>query len=139
MIPAIVQDTKRNNSLANIRFATVCLLGFAGFLRYVELANIKPCDLQLSPSCLTIKVPKSKTDQLKQGSEVAIARTGSDTCPVLEVYLKRCDIDLSSELFLFRPIIGSKVEKLRDAGSLTYMQLRELLKEKLNELGYSVS
>ena len=139
MIQAIVQDTKKNNSLTNIRLATVCLLEFVGFLRYDELANIRPCDLQLSPSCVTIKVPKSKTDQLRQGSEVVIARTGSDTCPVamLEIYLKRCNIDLSSELFLFHPIAGSKAEKLQDTGRLTYTRLRELLKEKLDELGYS--
>ena len=111
MIQAIVQDAKRNNCLANIRIATVCLLGFAGFHRYDDLTNIKPCDLQLSPSCITIKVPKSKTDQLRQVSEVVIARTGLGACLVamLEVYLKSCDIDLSSELFLFCPLAGSKV------------------------------
>ena len=54
---------------------------------------------------------------------------------MLAVYLKRCDIDLSSELFLCHPIVGSKV-KLRDAGHLTYTRLRKLLKEKHNELGY---
>ena len=112
---------------------------FAGFLRYDELANIRCCDLQLSPRCVTIKIPKSKTDQLRQGKEVLVARTGSDTCPVamLEQYLKRGHIDLSSQLFLFRPITGSKVEKLRNAGRLTYTRLRELLKSKLDELGYS--
>ena len=139
MLQAIVQDTKKNNSLANIQLATVCLLAFAGFLRYDELANIRCCDLQLSPRCVTIKIPKSKTDQLRQGNEVLVARTGSDTYPVamLEQYLKRGHIDFSSQLFLFRPIIGSKVEKLRNAGRLTYTRLRELLKSKLDELGYS--
>ena len=63
MLQAIVQDTKKNNSLANIILATACLLTFAGFLRYDELANIRPCDLQLSSSCVTVKIPKSKTDQ----------------------------------------------------------------------------
>ena len=94
MLQAIVQDTKKNNSLANIRLATVCLLAFAGFLRYDELANIRCCDLQLSPSSVTTKIPKSKTDQLRQGNEVLIARIGSDTCPVamLEQYPKRHDI-----------------------------------------------
>ena len=65
MIQAFVQDTKRNNSLANIRLATVCLLGCAGFLRYDELGNIISCDLQLRPSCVTIKVPKSKNDRMR--------------------------------------------------------------------------
>ena len=139
MLQAIVQDSKNNNSLANIRLATVCVLAFAGFLRYDELANIRPCDLQLSPGCVTVKIPKSKTDQYRQGNEVVIARTGSDTCPValLEEYLKRGGIDLDSQLFLFRPIAGLKGDKLRNSGSLTYTRLRELLKGKLEELGYS--
>ena len=112
MLQAIVQDTKKNNSLANIRLATVCVLTFAGFLRYDELANIRPCDLELSPSFVTVKIPKSKTDQYRQGSEVVIARTGSVTCPVamLEEYLRRGGIDLDSQLFLFRPIAGPKGE-----------------------------
>ena len=38
-------------------------------------------DLQLSPSYVTIKIPKSKTDQ-QQGTYIIIARTSSDTCPV---------------------------------------------------------
>ena len=90
MLQAIVQDTKKNNSLANIRLTTVCVLAFAGCLRYDELANIRLCDLQLSSSCVTVKIPKSKIDQYRQGSEVVIARTGSDTCPValVEEYLK---------------------------------------------------
>ena len=61
MLQAIVQDTKKNNSLADIRLATLCLLTFAGFLRYDELANIRQCDLQLSPNCVTVRMPKSKT------------------------------------------------------------------------------
>ena len=44
MLQAMVQDTANNNSLANIRLTTVCLLAFAGFLRYDELASIRPCD-----------------------------------------------------------------------------------------------
>ena len=141
MLQAIVQDSRKNNSLANIRLATVCLLAFAGFLRYDELANIRPCDLQLSSSCVTVKILKSKTDQYRQGSEVVIARTGSDTCPVtmLEEYLRRGAIDLDSKLFLFRPIAGFRGEKLRSSGRLTYTRLRELLKDKLEKLGYSAA
>ena len=138
MLQAMVQDTKKENSLANIRLTTVCLLAFAGFLRYDELANIRPCDLQINPTCVTIRIPKSKTDQLRQGMEVVIARTGSDTCPVamLEEYISRGGIDLASQLYLFRPIAGPKGQKLRNAGQLTYSRLRELLKHKLEELGF---
>ena len=138
MLQAIVQDVRKNNRLADIRLAAVCLLAFAGFFRYDQLANIRPCDLQLSPDGVTIGIPRSKTDQYRQGNEVVIARTRSDTCPVamLEEYLRRAEIDLNSQLFLFRPITGSRGEKLRKSGRLTYTRLRELLKSKLEELNY---
>ena len=47
ILKVIVEDTKRNGSLANIRLAFSCLLAFAGFLRFDELANIKVCDLRI--------------------------------------------------------------------------------------------
>ena len=65
---------KDNNSLANIWLATVCLLAFAGFLRYDEVANIRPCVLQINSTCVTIRIPKSKTDQLRQGNDVVLLR-----------------------------------------------------------------
>lgn len=138
MLQAIVQNARNDSRLANIRLATVCLLAFAGFLRFNELANIRPCDLQFNPKHMTIAIPRSKTDQLRQGSEVVIARTGSDTCPVamLEEYISRGNIDLTSQLYLFHPIVGSKPDRLQEAGQLTYTHLRELLKHKLKELGY---
>ena len=47
---------------------------------------------------MTIKVEKSKTDQLRQGDEVIIAKSGGIACPVsiLQDYLTRLNIDRSS-------------------------------------------
>ena len=55
---------------------------------------------------------------------------------MLEEYLRRAEIDLNNLLFLFCPIIASRGEKLRKSGRLTYTRLRELLKSKLEKLGY---
>ena len=49
-------------TLADIRTLTICLLGFAGFFRYSELAKIKECDLQFFEDHLEIFVKSSKTD-----------------------------------------------------------------------------
>ena len=89
MLKAIVQDAQESNTLANVRLASACLLSFAGFLRFDKVANICPCDLSVGPDHLVIRIPRSKTDQLRQGSEVAIARTFTETCPVamLESYI----------------------------------------------------
>ena len=106
MLKAIVQDAEKSDTLASIRLASVCLLSFAGFLRFDELANIRPCDLAIGTDHLTIQIPHSKTDQLRQGSELVIARTFSDTCPVamLECYIQRGNIQINSDKKLFRPI-----------------------------------
>ena len=69
MLKAIVEDTKKNYSLANIWLASACLLAFVGFLRFDELGIIKVCEL-------------------------------------------------------------------RDSGRLTYSRIRELLKAKMEELGF---
>jgi len=75
--------------LSSIHLTAACLSAFAGFLQFDEVANICLCDLHAGASHLTVKIPHSKLDQLWNGDEVVIARTGSDTCPVamLEKYL----------------------------------------------------
>ena len=56
-------------------------------------------------------IESSKTDQLRQGATVVIARSGTCLCPVgmLERYLCTAAVKLDkSEQFLFRGIIHSK-------------------------------
>ena len=138
MLQAIVRDAWRVNSLSSIWLATACLLSFAGFLRSDELVNIRPCDLKFGDSHLTLHLPWSKTDQWQQGVEMLIARTGSETCPVamVEEYMRRGRITANSKDKLFRPIVSGKSEKLRDSGGLSYSRFWELLKQKLEELGF---
>ena len=138
MLQAIVCDVRKDDTLANLRLAAVCLISFAGFLRFDEVANIRPCDLAFDEDHLTIQIPRSKTDQMRQGNEVIIARTGTDTCPVamLESYMQRGRVQLCSDLKLFRPIVGGKSEKLRNTGGISYSNMRELLKKKLEQLGF---
>ena len=98
MLQAIVRDAKKTNTLASLCLAAICLISFAGFLWFDELANIRPCDLKIGEDHLIIQLPCSKTDQLHQGNEVVVVRTGSETCPVamLETYIRRGDIQMDS-------------------------------------------
>ena len=82
MLKIIAEDALTDKSLANIRLATMCLIGFAGFFRYSELATIRLCDIELNSSHLKIRITESKGDQLRQGDEVVIARAGPAHCPV---------------------------------------------------------
>jgi len=105
LIADIVEHTDKS-CLSDVRLATACLISFAGFLRFDELVNIRCCDVQLATEMATIKIPRSKTDQLRKGDEVVIARTSSATCLVsmLQLYMDKAKLQQSSHAFLFRPI-----------------------------------
>lgn len=138
MLAKLVEDTDKHSSLSNLRLATACLLAYAFFLRFNELVQLRPCDTQIEPTMLKLHIRQSKTDQLRKGDEVLIARTGTSTCPVamLERYMAKAGIDPRSDLFLFRAITKTKDrEVLRGTGSLSYGRLRELFKHKLEEVG----
>jgi hypothetical protein len=74
------------------RDRALILIGFAGGLRRLELTGIEFEHLQWhsSGSGITITLPKSKTDQERQGREVEIARGSQPentpmsecTCPI---------------------------------------------------------
>jgi len=84
------------------------------------LANLLCCDITISQGHVKLLITESKTDQLRQG-EVVIVRTASSTCPVamLKAYMSRGNIELSSPLKLFWPIVSGHVDKLRDSGDLS--------------------
>ena len=140
MLSKIVGSLGSAPSLLDIRLTASCLLAFAAFLRYDDLANLRCCDIKIEVSHMTVHITSSKTDQYHQGDSVMVARTGTSTCPsvaMLERYVAAAGISLSSSLRLFRAIVNTKQgERLRASGSLGYARMRELLLAKLDQLGY---
>ena len=100
----MIQDTNKQPTLSNLRITTFSLLAFAGFLRFHEAIHVRACHVEISTDMVRILLPRSKTDQLRQGQEVLIARTNTATCPVamLEHYMAAAEITPGNELFLFR-------------------------------------
>ncbi|XP_065916352.1 integrase/recombinase xerD homolog isoform X1 [Dysidea avara] len=139
MLQRMVEDAKMSGTLTDLRLTTACLLSFAGFLRFSELVNIRPCDISVYEEYIVLHIPHSKGDQLRKGEEVVIARCGSATCPVskLEEYIRRTQISWRDQRFLFRPICKTKLgDRLRESGSISYTCLHRLFKNKLRNLGY---
>ena len=139
MLVELVADANKEGTLSSIRLVTACLLSFAGFLRFNELVQLRPIDIEIRAEAAKLHIRHSKTDQLRKGDEVLLARTGSATCPVamLERYMEAASIPQESGLFLFRPICKTKTgERLRSTGALSYSRLSELFKQKLSQLGY---
>ena len=138
MLEAIVKDVDKSGTLMDLRLATACLLAFSGFLRFSELICLRPCDFEVSREMMKIKIIQSKTDQLRQGDELVIARTGNPTCPVamLERYMNRTGMSWEEQRYLFRPIQRTKNgESLRQSGKISYTCLRDLFKKKIADLG----
>ena len=91
MLGRMVEDAKLSSSLSDLHLTTACLLAFAGFLRFDEVIQIRPCDLVLQEEFMVIHLLFSKTDQWRKGDEVYITRMGKPTCPIgmLEAYMCR--------------------------------------------------
>ena len=126
------------SDLADVRLMTICLVGFSGFLRFDEMASLKESDVNIYQDHMELFIESSKTDQLRDGAWVTIARTASKICPVsmMERYIKMGDISGAQDLFLFRGIVRTKNGvKLRKQGGLSYSRMRELLLEKLEAVG----
>lgn len=126
-------------SLKDIRLVCMCLLAYAGFLRYSELANLKRNHITFYDSYVKLFLQASKTDVYREGREVVISYTYKLTCPVimLKRYLLMANIDETSTDFIFRPLVFCKsvnAYKLR-CGHLSYTTAREILLNALVSLG----
>jgi integrase len=81
--------------IAAARDKALLLVGFAGALRRSELAALQVVDLSWQRKGVTLKLPRSKTDQEARGREVELVWGAHDqTCPVLalENWLKIANI-----------------------------------------------
>ena len=142
MLTKLCESVGSNASLTEIRTAAMCLLAFAAFLRFDELAKLRACDITFQEDQMIIKIASSKTDQYREGATVPVARSSLVTCPVamLERYYVTARLAKSDERPLFRGIVSSKKgERLRDSGGISYTRARELILNKFRTLGIDTS
>ena len=95
MVKKIVDLYGWDGNMLHLRFVVTCLLCFSGFLRIGELLELMTRDIHFYEECVRITIPKSKTDQLREGHIVHIARTYTKYCPVatLKRYLDYANLD----------------------------------------------
>ena len=142
MLATLVDSLGQSPTLSDVRLASSCLLAFAAFLRFDELAKLRCCDVKISEASMAVHITSSKTDQYRQGDSVVVTRTGTKTCPVamMEKYYAMGSLSHSSSLPLFRGITHTRSgERLRPSGSLSYTRMRELFLAKLRGLGFDAS
>ena len=126
-------------SLNDIRSLTICLVGFAGFLRFDELSKIKETDVTIFDQHMEIFLETSKTDQYRDGARIVIARTSSNLCRVamMERYLALIQTGQTCpDKHLFGGLIKTKAGyRLRDSGNISYTRVREIVLEMLEAIG----
>ena len=76
--PLVTKAVVKNSTIPDLRFLLACLLGFAGFLVIDDLLNVKLNHKKLQESHLEILVPKSKTNQDREGHVVYTSRIKSE-------------------------------------------------------------
>ena len=81
MLQNLCETYKVSNDLADIRDLTMILLGYAGFLRFSEINEMKSNDIIVYDEHLVLKIRKSKTDIYREGKEVLITKGSSSACP----------------------------------------------------------
>lgn len=141
ILKKVVDKFNAENCLPNLRICALLLIGYAGFLRFNELANIKASNLIFFNSHVEILIESSKTDIYRQGNKVFIARTNSSLCPVLmlERYLEAAKIRLDSDDFIFRSIRFLKSKNIHVLCKLnkplSYTRARELMLDALSQVG----
>ena len=134
-----------SSDLKKLRVVVLFLLGFSGFLRYSELANIKMSNIEFYDSYIKICIEKSKTDLYRRGNSVIIAATGTDLCPVLwlKKFIDLAKLNLHADNYIFRALsyLKSKaVYKLCSINNpLSYTKAREILLESLTDIGIDKS
>jgi len=129
----MVDHSRQSGSLADMRLTTACLVAFAGFLRFSEIIEPNTIDISLRADAMVIKISHSKSDLLRKGDEVIIARNGKATCTVtyLENFLRRSGTSLQEQRIVFHPICKFKAgERLREPGSISYTFLWEHFKKR---------
>ena len=126
-------------SLYNIRSVLICLLAFAAFLRFDELAKLVRSDVKIENDMLKLFIQSSKTDQYRDGAWIVVASSGKATCPVAMMYryLERAGLSCDSPLFC-------QLSKTKDgykprSKGLSYSRLRELVLEAFKDIVPDIS
>ena len=126
---------KSTDDILHLRDLTMIVLGYAGFLRFSEISELKCNDITFEEDYVTLKIRKSKTDVYRSGKEVVISKGTSSACPysLLQKYLKVTEQNVQENKFLFRRVNRSKgkAKLLATDKKLSYTRSRECIVGKL--------
>ena len=115
----------------NLRLLVLVLVGYAGFMRISELLKVKYQDVEFHDTHMSIRVPKRKNDQYRQGHVVNISRTGNPTCPVAMTERLAAKAQFAHGSHLVCRYFRSKAGLRASASGISYTRALEILKAGL--------
>ena len=126
----------KNATLLDLRFITVCLTGFAGFLRIDELLRTQLKHVTILEDHMQIFLLHAKTDQHREGNKVIIAKTNTKFCPVehVKLFLKKANLDIhqNSEAFLIPQLHKTKnAHTASKTTGVSYTTIRDNIRKNL--------
>ena len=130
----LYQCLSRAGDLITLQTLTLLVVGFAGMLRWDDLAGIKVDDVVIKPQYMAIFLEKRKNDQMRHGNWVLISRWNGPCCPVklVELLIEKGRHEPNANLF-GRIRKDSNGDHL--TGKMSYSRARELLREALTKIG----
>ena len=131
MLQLLAESLKDKSCIASSRTLALCPIGFAGFLRFSEL-----CSVRLYSSHCSLFLESSKTDQLREGAWINIAK-------IRQSYMSRCrPLEILSRswnqawwrLPLFRALAPPKSYEKVCQHDTSYTRAREIVKEAFKDI-----
>lgn len=128
-------------SLKDLRFLSMSLLSYAGFLRFNEVVNIRRNYINIEEDHITLFIKESKNDVYKEGSSVAIGKGKSTACPItyLTRYLSAVNLlsDSTKDVFIFRRLRYSKKKLVlsKNENPISYSSSRKELLNYVERIG----
>ena len=144
MIRKLVEKSNLDN-LLELRNVCIFILAFAGFFRIEEVLHIRYGDITFHSDYLTINVVRSKTDQLRKGSQVVISESSNvATCPVnhFRRYLREVEkFPVEADHYVFRALYKFKLgHRLVSVNKpLSYSCIRDYFKSSFKDIVPDIS
>ena len=139
MIKKLVEASNLDN-LLNLRNVCIFVLAFARFFRIEEVLHIKYGEITFHDTYVAIKVDRSKTDQLRKGKEVVIARSLSQVvCPVslFKRYVSELErFPVEPSHYVCKPLTRSKLghKFVSTNKPISYSTVREYFKSSFKDI-----
>ena len=96
-----------NLNLRDLRKLTICILTYAGFLRFSEVSALKSDDIDIQDPYTRLFLEQSKTDIFRSGHWIYISKLNSVLClvKITQKYIQKANILKGRSEYLFQGVV----------------------------------